>query len=183
MFSIRGKRKLLVGALLSLIIVLLASVTSAEERAFVSAEEAAAKIHPNLMADVTAGLTAGSELSVLSRGSDPAAGQIQFVARIAAGADLSAYTDQWFARPYVDPAGNTVASGFASPNGILKIVTLSHPLTWSLMQLPLGQHLKAGMARAVRFMVQKQLGTKGSPVRAFAICLTTLVQTIAMLTC
>ncbi|MDX1686747.1 MAG: S8 family serine peptidase [Candidatus Promineifilaceae bacterium] len=67
------------------------------------------KIHPNLRREVEQA---------------PPDKSLHFVARIAAGTDLSPYAGQWFARPFVDPLGNTVAAGFAKPTGIRKMATL-----------------------------------------------------------
>lgn len=78
------------------------------------------KIHPNLLAEIGA-LAPGSFRAA-------AAHSITFVARIVAGADLSPYATSWFARPYVDPTGTTVAHGVASPAGILKLATLDRVL-------------------------------------------------------
>jgi hypothetical protein len=65
-----------------------------------------AKIHSDLL----------QEISTASPGSE-----LEFVARIAAGADLSAYTDRWFTRPFVSPLDTTVATGFAQPGALLKM--------------------------------------------------------------
>ncbi|MFQ6100615.1 MAG: S8 family serine peptidase [Anaerolineae bacterium] len=84
------------------------------------------KIHPNLLAEIEAAL--GRRPVMMSRGGGietTSGGQgLQFVARIVPGTDLSPYTDQWFARPFVDPLGTTVAAGFAEPNALLKMATL-----------------------------------------------------------
>lgn len=54
----------------------------------------------------------------------PRGSRLEFVARIRPGTDLSAYADAWFARPFVDPLGTTVAVGRATPAGIEKLATL-----------------------------------------------------------
>lgn len=46
---------------------------------------------------------------------------LQFVAYIVAGADLSPYSDRWFARPFISPMGTTVASGYARSSALLKM--------------------------------------------------------------
>ena len=46
---------------------------------------------------------------------------LQFAARIVPGTDLNKYCTQWFARPFVDPLGLTVAAGFAKPITLLKL--------------------------------------------------------------
>lgn len=74
------------------------------------------KIHPNLLKDMTAG--SGSALRA------GAGTGIAFVARIRAGADLSRYASDLLVRPFVDPAGGTVAYGHSSPAGLLKLATL-----------------------------------------------------------
>ena len=76
-----------------------------------------AKIHPNLLHDIEAAFGGARR-----RSAGPAA--ISFMARVKAGTNLSPYASKWFARPYVDPAGNTVAVGVASPAGLLKLAAL-----------------------------------------------------------
>jgi hypothetical protein len=76
-----------------------------------ASDAATAKIHANLLADIEAA-TEGQ--------------QLQFVARIAAGTNLSAYTGRWFARPFIDPLGSTVAVGFAKPSALLKMAADSN---------------------------------------------------------
>ncbi len=46
---------------------------------------------------------------------------LYFVAHIKAGADLGNYTGRWFARPYIDPIGSTVAVGIAKPMQLVKM--------------------------------------------------------------
>ena len=75
------------------------------------------KIHPNLLNDIASANRAAQT-------NRTAPSQIGFVARIKAGTSLSAYTSRWFARPFVDPTGGTVAYGLASPAGILKLAAL-----------------------------------------------------------
>lgn len=83
------------------------------------------KIHPNLL----------TEVKTAEGGKD-----LQFVARIKVGTDLSAYTDTWVARPFIDPLGNTVAVGTAKPTEILKLASLDGVITLrrpeSLVQPP-----------------------------------------------
>jgi len=101
-----------------------------------AADAARAKIHPNLLADIDTALGANAGQSALRiQSAQPTEGiQVEpthrtlvlvFVARIKAGTDLSAYTNKWFARPFIDPLGNTVASGFARPDELLKMAALS----------------------------------------------------------
>ena len=83
------------------------------------------KIHTHLLQDINA-----------ADGETP----LQFIARINADADLSAYSDRWFLRPFIDPLGNTVASGFALPSALLKMATDANVL-WlqraeSLLEAP-----------------------------------------------
>jgi hypothetical protein len=83
------------------------AVASTTDGAVTTASDGAIdKIHPNLLRDIR---TAGVGKS------------LQFAARITAGTDLSAYSEAWFARPFTDPLGSTVASGVATPNGLLKM--------------------------------------------------------------
>lgn len=109
--------------LLSLALVLIASAASASDNTPTAIANTRAKIHPNLLADIDAALAG----DVAPNGPALAAravtdtGELQFVARILPGADLSAYASQWFARPFTDPLGTTVAAGFASPTAILKM--------------------------------------------------------------
>lgn len=93
---------------LVVILALLAPVAAwGSDPAVTSASGAAeAKIFASLLADIRAA---------------PAGQDLQFVARIAAGTDLSPYATQWFARPFVDPLGTTVAVGFAKPAALLKM--------------------------------------------------------------
>jgi len=93
-----------------------------------AADAARAKIHPNLLADIDAALGANAGQSALRIQSAQPTEGIQFVARIKAGTDLSAYTNKWFTRPFIDPLGNTVASGFARPDKLLKMAALSSVL-------------------------------------------------------
>ncbi|VAW43457.1 hypothetical protein MNBD_CHLOROFLEXI01-776, partial [hydrothermal vent metagenome] len=127
--------------LLSLALILLASAASANESRQTAVTNSRTKIHPNLLQDIDAALagnpTANGPALAAKSATD---GQLQFVARITAGADLSAYTTTWFARPFVDPLGTTVAAGFASPTAILKmaadpaVITLQR--SESLVELP-----------------------------------------------
>ena len=71
-----------------------------------ASDDAEAKIFANLLADIR---------------SAPGGQDLQFVARIVAGTDLSPYATRWFARPFVDPLGTTVAVGFAKPAALLKM--------------------------------------------------------------
>ncbi len=87
-----------------------------------AADTARARIHPNLLADIQAA-SAGGPSAFPVTGAKPIK-RLQFVARIKAGTDLSAYADRWFARPFVDPLGSTVASGFARPDQLLKMAAL-----------------------------------------------------------
>ncbi|MGF1660932.1 MAG: hypothetical protein ACFCVG_00425, partial [Kineosporiaceae bacterium] len=81
-------------------------------------DDAADKIHPDL-----------AEVLETAAPSKP----LDFVARITAGTDLDEYADRWFARPFTDPLGSTVAVGVARPASIEKIAEL--PTVISL-QLP-----------------------------------------------
>lgn len=72
-------------------------------------DDAAAKIHPDL-----------AEVLETAAASKP----LDFVARIAAGTDLGEYADRWFARPFTDPLGSTVAIGIARPASNEKIAEL-----------------------------------------------------------
>ncbi|RMH00310.1 MAG: hypothetical protein D6706_04270 [Chloroflexi bacterium] len=125
MFKNGGKPKILLGLLLSVVLVFVVSLASAKELPVTSAADARAKIHPNLLKDIEAALNGGS-VSANGPALQAAAsnGELHFVARIAAGTDLSPYTSKWFARPFVDPMGTTVAVGFASPTAILKMAAL-----------------------------------------------------------
>ena len=111
--------------LLCLALVLMVSVASANDSRQTAVSQARAKIHPNLLQDIDTAL-AGNLVAngqALAARPAPNGGELQFVARITAGADLSAYASQWFARPFVDPLGTTVAAGFASPSAILKMAS------------------------------------------------------------
>ncbi|MDJ0715040.1 MAG: S8 family serine peptidase [Prochloraceae cyanobacterium] len=83
------------------------------------------KIHSNLLQDIIAAARRT---------------QLQFVARIKAGTDLDAYTEQWFVRPFIDPLGSTVASGFASASALLKMASdakvISLQRAESLLEVP-----------------------------------------------
>ncbi len=120
------KRKILVGVLLTVVLVLFVSAASASQGKALSVTDARAKIHPNLLAEVDAALE-NQNNSIVPFGITAQRGfqatQLQFVARMKAGTSLDAYTGQWFARPYTDPLGNTVAAGYASPSSILKMAT------------------------------------------------------------
>jgi len=73
-----------------------------------ASDAAVDKIYDGLLADI--------------RSAAPHA-DLKFVARIVAGTDLCPYTNRWFARPFVDPLGSTVASGVAKPGALLKMAT------------------------------------------------------------
>lgn len=75
------------------------------------------KIHANLLADMASSQRAGLQRAGTQR-------ELSFVARIAAGTDLGHYTTSWFARPFVDPTGGTVAYGTATAGNILKLAAL-----------------------------------------------------------
>jgi hypothetical protein len=64
------------------------------------------KIHADLLSDIQNALPGDN---------------LQFVARIVPGTDLGNYCTQWFARPFIDPLGSTVAAGFAKPTAMLKM--------------------------------------------------------------
>ena len=120
----RINRKILIGILLSVFFVIFVSAASASRGNTLSAADARAKIHPNLLAEVDAALADQNNsfapfAITAQRGFQ--ASQLQFVARVKAGTSLDAYTGDWFARPYTDPLGNTVAAGYASPSSILKM--------------------------------------------------------------
>ncbi|MAT95729.1 MAG: hypothetical protein CL608_01070 [Anaerolineaceae bacterium] len=109
--------------LLSLALVLIASAASANDNSPTAVANARAKIHPNLLADIDAALAGNVSPNgpAIAARAATGTGELQFVARIAPGADLSAYASQWFARPFADPMGTTVAAGFASPTALLKM--------------------------------------------------------------
>ena len=109
--------------LLSLALVLIASAASANDNTPTAVANARAKIHPNLLADIDAALAGNVSPNgpAIAARAATGTGELQFVARIAPGADLSAYASQWFARPFADPLGSTVAAGFASPTALLKM--------------------------------------------------------------
>src|ERR1700741_3147348 len=83
-----------------------------------NADAAHSKIHPKLQPGMDRA-AAGADL--------------RFVARITKGTSLSRYTKRWFARPWIDPMGTTVAVGIAKPAALLKIAGLSGVLS---LQLP-----------------------------------------------
>ena len=84
------------------------------------------KIHPNLQRDIDQALQASSGPSLRSATPDKS---IQFMARVKADTNLDAYADEWFTRPFIDPLGNTVAIGSASPNGLIKMAAQPDVLT------------------------------------------------------
>ncbi|MBK8901821.1 MAG: S8 family serine peptidase [Anaerolineaceae bacterium] len=109
--------------LLGLAFILLASAASASDNTATAVTNARTKIHPHLLQDIDAAL-AGNIVPngpALGARAAPSTGELQFVARITAGADLSAYASQYFTRPFADPLGTTVAAGFASPTALLKM--------------------------------------------------------------
>ena len=128
--------------LLSLAFVVMASAASASDSRQTAVVNARAKIHPNLLQDIDAALAGNAAANGPAIASRAAAntGELQFVARVAAGADLSNYASQWFVRPFADPLGTTVAAGFASPTAILKMATDPAVITLrrseSLAELP-----------------------------------------------
>jgi hypothetical protein len=81
-------------------------------------DDARSKIHPKLQ-----------------RAIDRAApgAELRFVARIVEGTSLDRYTERWFARPWVDPMGTTVAAGVAKPSALLKLAGLPGVVS---LQLP-----------------------------------------------
>lgn len=93
--------------------------------------DARTKIHPKLLADIDARLQqTGAPQAPNAPGAPAVAAQpIPFIARIKAGTDLSPFTSAWFARPYVDPLGATVAFGYAGPVALLKMATLAEVIT------------------------------------------------------
>ena len=76
------------------------------------------KIHPNLQNDIDQVL---KPQNVPAFHSVAVSTSLPFMARIKEGANLDAYTDQWFARPFIDPLGNTVAVGVAEATNLLKM--------------------------------------------------------------
>ena len=74
-----------------------------------ASDQATAKIHPKLRRAMAQAKPAS---------------QLQFVARIVAGTSLDPYATRWFARPWVDPTGMTVAVGTARKAGLAKIAGL-----------------------------------------------------------
>ncbi|NJN15594.1 MAG: hypothetical protein HC822_04520 [Oscillochloris sp.] len=100
---------------LSALVIMLALVIGLQPLAFaeeqaqaVASSDPSAKIRSGLLSDM--------------RGSG--AKSLAFMARVQPGTDLSPYAQQWFARPFVDPMGLTVAIGTATPAGIMKMATL-----------------------------------------------------------
>ena len=103
---------------LAVAMLVFSQITHAEDNA------AYKKIHRDLMKDVERAIAGERVPSVLGWTQievAPASKDLLFTARIRVGADLSSYATQWFARPFVNPDGTTVASGFASPEGILEM--------------------------------------------------------------
>ena len=102
-----------------------------------SAEIIYSKIHPNLQRDIDQALQGSYGPSLRSAITNPS---LQFMARVKEGANLDVYADKWFARPFVDPLGNTVAIGTATPTALLKMATSSDVLAIqrpeSLIPLP-----------------------------------------------
>jgi hypothetical protein len=47
--------------------------------------------------------------------------EFRFIAHITAGSDLSMYVERWFARPFIDPLGTTVAIGIANSTQLMKM--------------------------------------------------------------
>ncbi|MCB8979724.1 MAG: S8 family serine peptidase [Ardenticatenaceae bacterium] len=143
MFHVTKSRRIgLLLVLLSLILMLLASVASATGNTPTAVANARAKIHPNLLQDIDAALAGNSAPNgpALAARATANGGELQFVARIVAGADLSAYASQYFIRPFADPYGTTVAAGFASPTALLKMASdtavISLQRSESLVELP-----------------------------------------------
>ncbi len=110
------------------------------------------KIHASLMTEI--------------EGSAPNA-SIQFVARIEAGANLDAYSSDWFARPFVDPAGATVASGFASPNALLKMAAdpdvIALQKSESIIAAPISQDPEVASLNESRRVPQLNVNADASP--------------------
>lgn len=79
------------------------------EQVVTASDDARDKIHPDLAEEIAAAAPAKN---------------LGFLARIAAGTDLSAYADEWFARPWADPRGMTVAIGTAQATELEKLATL-----------------------------------------------------------
>ena len=58
---------------------------------------------------------------------------LRFAARIVPGTSLAPYATKWFARPFVDPLGTTVAVGTATPTGLRKLAGVQGVIS---LQLP-----------------------------------------------
>ena len=71
-----------------------------------NSDQARSKIHPKLQRAIDQAV-AGAE--------------IRFMARITEGTSLAPYATRWFARPWIDPSGGTVAIGTAKPHALLKL--------------------------------------------------------------
>ena len=118
-------RKLPLLLLVFLLGVLTFTIASGEtvpvERQAAAQAEVNAKIHANLLADMKAA---------------SASTQLQFVARITEGTDLSAFAERWFARPFIDPLGTTVASGYATATGLQKMAAQPVPAPKKMRVVP-----------------------------------------------
>jgi hypothetical protein len=115
-------------------------------------DDAKEKIHPHL-------------LEAIEEASPTKA--IRFVARIVAGTDLSPYTDSWFARPFVDPLGTTVASGHATSTELVKMAAdsgvVSLQLPESLVDPPQPVDPDLAEARREALVPELRLAGEASP--------------------
>ena len=109
-------RRLAIGSIV-VIALFLGQQTHADE-----VDSAQKKIDPDLLSDVQRAMAGEqvqsalgwTQIQVASTSKD-----LIFVARIRAGANLGQYSNRWFARPFNNPDGTTVASGIATPEGIM----------------------------------------------------------------
>ncbi len=127
-----------------------------------------AKIHPHLLEEIGAALgTNVSGPSVPTQSVQSQAAHLQFVARIVAGTDLSEYADRWFARPFVDPLGTTVASGFARPVDLIKMAALPGVISLqraeSLVERPTPADPDAETATNTTITPKVNTGSGGGP--------------------
>lgn len=113
-------------------------------------QKAEEKIQPELMSEIRTA-EAGKELG--------------FMARITAGTDLSAYAETWFARPFVDPLGSTVAVGTARATELVKlaadpgVIKLQKPE--SLTQVP--QAADPDVSDLLNAQITANLSSEASP--------------------
>ena len=102
------------------------------------------KIHPDLLSDVERAMAGERVPSVLGWTQVEVASNskdLVFAARIRVGANLNNYSTQWFARPFANPDGTTVASGIASPEGILGMAADPAVISLQRATSPVGRPL------------------------------------------